>query len=191
MYRFFNKITGVSDAQAEPALTIEKDETLWCYPARPGGGARVAHGHVLHAREGQGAGEETARLARRWAGAGWRANLLKMPELDAFASRITASFAARVAQISDENLLHLRGRDRAPHPGVAHAAERRAAHVALARRREAGPALHRASLRRCRTARGAAGAGADRGRRRKPHSTPATCAASASPSPTPAASINS
>ena len=32
MYRFFNKITGVSDAQTEPALTIEKDEVLWCSP---------------------------------------------------------------------------------------------------------------------------------------------------------------
>lgn len=32
MYRWFNLITGVSDAKTEPALTIEKDETLWCAP---------------------------------------------------------------------------------------------------------------------------------------------------------------
>lgn len=32
MYRFFNRVTGVSDAAAEPELTIEKDETLWCTP---------------------------------------------------------------------------------------------------------------------------------------------------------------
>jgi dienelactone hydrolase len=32
MYRFFNKVTGVSDAQTEPALTIEKDEVLLCAP---------------------------------------------------------------------------------------------------------------------------------------------------------------
>jgi len=32
MYRFFNSITGVSDATAEPALTIEDDATLWCTP---------------------------------------------------------------------------------------------------------------------------------------------------------------
>jgi pimeloyl-ACP methyl ester carboxylesterase len=32
MYRFFNHITGVSEATQEPALTIEKDETLWCTP---------------------------------------------------------------------------------------------------------------------------------------------------------------
>lgn len=32
MYRFFNKITGVSDAQTEPAITVEKDETLQCAP---------------------------------------------------------------------------------------------------------------------------------------------------------------
>ena len=32
MYRFFNSVTGVSDAKAEPALVMEKDETLWCTP---------------------------------------------------------------------------------------------------------------------------------------------------------------
>lgn len=32
MYRWFNRATGVSDAQTEPELTIEKDETLWCTP---------------------------------------------------------------------------------------------------------------------------------------------------------------
>ncbi|MBA7715530.1 hypothetical protein ES703_124579 [subsurface metagenome] len=32
MYRWFNHITGVSDAQSEPELIIEKDETLWCTP---------------------------------------------------------------------------------------------------------------------------------------------------------------
>ncbi len=32
MYRFFNKITKVSDAQTEPALTYEKDEVLQCTP---------------------------------------------------------------------------------------------------------------------------------------------------------------
>ena len=34
MYRFFNRVTHISDAQTEPALVIEKDETLW---ASPGG----------------------------------------------------------------------------------------------------------------------------------------------------------
>jgi dienelactone hydrolase len=33
MYRWFNKATGVSDAQKEPELIIEKDETLWCTPS--------------------------------------------------------------------------------------------------------------------------------------------------------------
>ncbi len=32
MYRWFNRQTGVSDAQEEPTLTIEKDETLQCTP---------------------------------------------------------------------------------------------------------------------------------------------------------------
>jgi hypothetical protein len=30
MYRWFNKVTGVSDAQTEPELVMEKDDTLWC-----------------------------------------------------------------------------------------------------------------------------------------------------------------
>ncbi|HMC10979.1 MAG TPA: prolyl oligopeptidase family serine peptidase [Pirellulaceae bacterium] len=32
MYRWFNRATGVSDAQTEPKLTIEKDEVLQCTP---------------------------------------------------------------------------------------------------------------------------------------------------------------
>ncbi len=32
MYRWFNRATHVSDVQAEPNLTIEKDEALWCAP---------------------------------------------------------------------------------------------------------------------------------------------------------------
>ncbi len=32
MYRLFNRATGISDAQTEPELVIEKDETLYCTP---------------------------------------------------------------------------------------------------------------------------------------------------------------
>lgn len=32
MYRWFNRVTKVSDAQSEPAITLEKDETLACTP---------------------------------------------------------------------------------------------------------------------------------------------------------------
>ena len=32
MYRFFNKVTGLPEVAAEPALTLEKDETLLCAP---------------------------------------------------------------------------------------------------------------------------------------------------------------
>src|SRR5207249_150576 len=32
MYRWFNRVTNISDAQTEPAITLEKDETLWCTP---------------------------------------------------------------------------------------------------------------------------------------------------------------
>jgi len=32
MYSWFNRATGISDAQTEPELTIEKDEDIWCAP---------------------------------------------------------------------------------------------------------------------------------------------------------------
>ena len=32
MYRWFNRVTGISDAQVEPKLTIEDDATLYCTP---------------------------------------------------------------------------------------------------------------------------------------------------------------
>ncbi|NLH73119.1 MAG: prolyl oligopeptidase family serine peptidase [Verrucomicrobia bacterium] len=32
MYRWFNRITGISNAEIEPELVLEKDETLWCAP---------------------------------------------------------------------------------------------------------------------------------------------------------------
>lgn len=32
MYRWFNRFTRISDAQTEPNIVIEKDETLWCAP---------------------------------------------------------------------------------------------------------------------------------------------------------------
>jgi len=32
MYRWFNRVTGISDAESEPALSLEKDEALWCTP---------------------------------------------------------------------------------------------------------------------------------------------------------------
>lgn len=32
MYRWFNRVTGISDSTIEPELIIEKDETLWCAP---------------------------------------------------------------------------------------------------------------------------------------------------------------
>lgn len=32
MYRFFSRVTSGPEVKAEPALTVEKDETLWCAP---------------------------------------------------------------------------------------------------------------------------------------------------------------
>lgn len=32
MYKFFNRVTGVSNAQTEPPIALEKEEALWCTP---------------------------------------------------------------------------------------------------------------------------------------------------------------
>lgn len=32
MYSFFNRVTGIAQAEHEPAITIENEETLWCCP---------------------------------------------------------------------------------------------------------------------------------------------------------------
>ena len=32
MYRWFNRITGISEARTEPELTLEDEKTLWCTP---------------------------------------------------------------------------------------------------------------------------------------------------------------
>src|SRR5512143_3040108 len=32
MYRWFNRITGISNAQTEPELVLEPEQTLWCTP---------------------------------------------------------------------------------------------------------------------------------------------------------------
>jgi len=68
MYRWFNAVTKVSAAQAEPDLTIEKDETLWCTP----------HGQVceLDSRPIYDFTRATSKaLAQK------RANALTLPEL--------------------------------------------------------------------------------------------------------------
>lgn len=81
MYQWFNHVTSVSDAQTEPALNLEKDETLWCTPngsvaelkSRTVFSFTAESANALAARRGQPAGEAltTAILAA-----------LKMPARD-------------------------------------------------------------------------------------------------------------
>jgi dienelactone hydrolase len=64
MYRWFHRVTGISDAQTEPTLTIEKDEDLFCTPRGQVAelGARTVFSftqeasHKLASRRGQPAG---------------------------------------------------------------------------------------------------------------------------------------
>lgn len=62
MYRFFNKITGVSDAQKEPPLTIEKDETLWCTPKGQIGGPGTRTIFDFTRERSQALGKERKKL---------------------------------------------------------------------------------------------------------------------------------
>lgn len=73
MYAFFNEVTKLSDAKGEPALTIEKQETLWCAPrgvvSRLEGAREVASftaekARTLAAKRGQPSGEELATRVR-------------------------------------------------------------------------------------------------------------------------------
>lgn len=79
MYRFFNKITGASNAQEEPALVIEKDEVLWCSPK---GDVAELHSHALAKLTAETAhklGKELRDLTTGQLSASVR-SLLKMPE---------------------------------------------------------------------------------------------------------------
>jgi len=45
MYRWFNRCTRISDSTTEPALVLEKDETLWCTPQ---GQVAALHSKPIH-----------------------------------------------------------------------------------------------------------------------------------------------
>ena len=95
MYRFFNEQTGVSDAKAEPTLTIEKDETLWCTPRGTLSDLRPRTVYSFTRDASQSLAKSRAKLegdALKQAARG----LLKMPEAkDAPAYRIQRSSGAR------------------------------------------------------------------------------------------------
>ena len=82
MYRFFNKAAGVPGDGVEPALTAEKDETLWCAPrgqvatlqSRTLMSFTRETSLALAAKRPRPRGPALAQAAR---------DLLKMPELDA------------------------------------------------------------------------------------------------------------
>jgi dienelactone hydrolase len=72
MYRWFNRVTGISDARSEPPLTLEKDATLWCTPRGVVGEFRPRTvfsftselSRELRARRGRIAGEDLKRAVR-------------------------------------------------------------------------------------------------------------------------------
>ena len=82
MYRWFNRVTGISDATKEPALTIEKDEMLQCTPrgqvaaenARTVFTFTAEKSKALAASRGNPAGDELKRRI---------AEVLKLPEASA------------------------------------------------------------------------------------------------------------
>lgn len=81
MYRFFNSVTHVSDAQTEPALVIEKDEILWATPTGQVGATGQARtvfsfcqekSRQLAAQRGEVVGDKLKSAVRE---------LLRVPEL--------------------------------------------------------------------------------------------------------------
>jgi hypothetical protein len=50
MYRWFNRVTGISDAKSEPDFVLEKEETRRCPPARAGGLHGLKAGVRVHER---------------------------------------------------------------------------------------------------------------------------------------------
>jgi dienelactone hydrolase len=79
MYEWFNRVTRVSEAHAEPELTLEKDETLWCTPTGQVAGLdsrtvfsfTAARSNILAEKRGTPAGEELKQAVAR---------ALKLPE---------------------------------------------------------------------------------------------------------------
>jgi len=73
MYRWFNRITGVSEAQSEPELVMEKDETLQCTPhgqvaelnSKPVFAFTRSKSEVLAKKRIASAGEALARMVSR------------------------------------------------------------------------------------------------------------------------------
>ena len=70
MYRWFNQVTKVSEATAEPPLTLEEDQTAVVYAERPGRRTRRTHRVSVHPREIPGTGGGTRRSVRRGLDAG-------------------------------------------------------------------------------------------------------------------------
>ena len=72
MYRWFNRATRVSDANVEPEITIEKDETLWCTPNGQVAGLDAKtvfdftrnHSKALRQKRGRVEGEQLVRAVR-------------------------------------------------------------------------------------------------------------------------------
>jgi len=72
MYQWFNGITKISEAKTEPAITVEKDETLWCTPHGQVGELKPAtvfsftqqRSQALKQKRGEIGGEALAKAVR-------------------------------------------------------------------------------------------------------------------------------
>ena len=129
MYRWFNTVTKISDAQVEPNLVIEKDETLYCTPngqiceldSRPIYDFTRARAQTL---AGQRPGEltlpdlqkrirDTLRLSETGDVAGpyyrilrnWRSRGYPKPRWTAYVVETEPGIAAVVYRLGDEQLL--------------------------------------------------------------------------------------
>lgn len=81
MYRWFNHVTKASDATAEPKLTIEKDETLYCTPTGQVAPLKSRTVFAFTAEKSRALAKKRARLNERDVPALVKA-ALKMPARD-------------------------------------------------------------------------------------------------------------
>ena len=115
MYRWFNRVTGVSDAESEPELVMEKDETLNA-PRWAGRGFELEAGVRVH----QAKSEALAKQRTAPAGEELRATVIKTLQLPVRKAtpdyRILRPLNGR--GFPSEIFYHLCGRNRAGHSGA-------------------------------------------------------------------------
>ena len=100
MYRWFNRVTGISDAQTEPKLTIEKDEVLQCTERGQVGELKPRTVFSFTQEKSQAPGRDSAASRRARNSRSAITEVLDLPELPDEAARLPHPAAAALPQLS-------------------------------------------------------------------------------------------